>query len=449
MSGTGFPDPSLGPYISQILAGYLQPSSPLFAGQQTFDGYTFTGLTTPEQFCPIVCFPPPAGEPSNWAGMSFAESLKTGAALLDQGIVPQLMAGDNVTVFGYSQSATLATIEMKDLIAQAGTANHPTLDQLDNLHVVLIGDPNNATGGILDRFQFQFPDNLSLPFLDIPLSVGTTPTEHIATDIYTGQYDGWASFPQDPLNLLADLNALIGIVTVHPYYSAYSAEQLADTIHIGTIGDANFYSIPENLPILQFMYNGGTAGQFFGDAFSPWARLFINWGYGNAGDPEVNGLHKIPGGDFINGSAYQQAIGVAGGPWAMTPTGQLYEGSGVMGFFEKMDPLQMLAGVQNAFIQSLIGPWADVAASGSGDLLTHGDIGTINTITDILQFITGYDLVNAIDQLLISGWNDITTALGVQDFVGPDALLSGPLLPGDLPLDLLGAGFGLLNSLGA
>ena len=440
MSGTGVPDPTVGTYLGQILAGYLQPSSPLFSGQPTFPGYTFQGLTTPEQFCPFVCIP-------GQSALNFGQSLNTGVGLLNQGILPQLLAGDNVTVFGYSQSAAIATIEMQNLIANAGTAGYPTLDQLGNMHVVLIGDPNNPIGGILDRFQF--PDDQHVPFVNIPLSLDATPTDHIASDIYTGEYDGWANFPQDPTNILAVINALIGIVTVHPYYPDYTAEQLASAINVGTIGDANFYMIPQNLPILQFMFNGGTAGQFFGDFFSPWARLVIDWGYGNAGDPDVNGHYQIPAGDFISGSAYQQAFGVAGGPWAMTPTGALYDGSSVMGLFERMDPLQMLAGAQNALIQSLVGPWADVAAAASGGVLTAGDISTITGITDFLQTITGYDLINSIDQFLITGWSDLATALNLGDVLGPDALLSGAAVPGDGLLDLIGAGFSLVNLFGA
>lgn len=440
MSGTGVPDPTVGSYFSQILAGYLQPASPHFDGQPSFPGYNFVGLTTPEQFCPFVCLPdqPP---------LNFGESLDAGVAALHQSILPQLLAGDNVTVFGYSQSAAIATIEMNALIANAGSDGYPGMDALGNLHFVLIGDPNNPSGGILDRFQF--PDGQHMPFVNIPLSLAATPTEHISSDIYTGEYDGWANFPQDPTNLLAVINALIGILTVHPYYPLYSAEQLASAVNVGTIGDADFYMIPQNLPILQFMFNGGTAGQFFGDFFSPWARLVINWGYGNAGNPDVNGMYQIAGGEFINGSPYQQAFGVAGGPWAMTPTGELYDGSGMAGLFMKMDPLQMLAGTQNALIQSLVGPWADVAAAANGGVLSASDISTITGITDFLQVITGYDLVNSIDKVVLDGWSSLTDSLDLTDVLGPDAVLSGVGVPGDGLLGLVSLGFDLFNFFGA
>ena len=99
---------------------------------------------------------------------------------------------------------------MNELIA----AHQADPDYLDNLHVTLLGDPNNAVSGILDRFQFpdgvsQFsfdPEPQHIPFLGIPMDLATTPTTGIATDIYMGEYDGFADFPEDPSNLFADLN---------------------------------------------------------------------------------------------------------------------------------------------------------------------------------------------------------------------------------------------------
>lgn len=440
MTGTGTPVPPES-YLSQIEQLFL-PSSPLFAGQPTFDGYTFEGLTTPEQFCPFVCLPPPNPQ------LNFGDSLAQGVGILNDKIVPALQDGDNVAVFGYSQSATISTIEMQDLIK-----NPPAGVDLSNLHVVLIGDPNNPIGGMLTRLDFPdgvqpfslSPASQHVPFVNIPLSIGPTPTEPIATDIYTGEYDGWAAFPQDPSNILADINALIGISTVHPTYPHLTPGDVASAINVGAIGDAHFYDIPENLPILGFMFDGGTAGQFFGDFFSPWARLTVDWGYGNAGDPAVDGLHLIP--VSLGGSPYEAAFGVAGGPWAATPLGALWDGSGVAGFFEKMDPLQLLAGVQNALIQSVIGPWADVAAAGGA--LSAGDIATVAGITQALQAATGYDLVNSVDTALLTGWNDLANAVDLGSVIGPAALLDGPLISGKPVIDLVGGVFDIFNFFGA
>lgn len=428
MTGTGTPDPSAA-YLSAVEADYLTTSN--FSGQPTFDGYTFTALDTPEDFCPFVCV---AGEPSQ----NFGQSLATGVAELNAKILPQLLAGDDVTVFGYSQSATIATIEMQDLIANAGKAGYPSLAELRDLHVVMIGDPNNPIGGMLDRLQF--PDDNHVPFVNIPLSIDATPTADISSVIYTGEYDGFGDFPQDASNLLADINALIGIETVHGYYPQDSSAELSSAVDIGSLGTDKFYVIPENLPILQFMFNGGTAGQFFGDFFSPWLRLDIDWGYGNAGDPAVDGYYKIAAGPNINGSAYEQAVGVAGGSWAETPEGKLYDGSSVLGLFDKMDPLQMLAGTDNALIQSLVGPWADVAAAANGGTLSAGDLSTITSITGFLQEVTGYDLLNSLDHAML-------TALGPST---ADALFDGTDIPGnDGLLGLVGGIFDVFNVFGA
>lgn len=453
MGGTAISDPSANAYFGNVVSHYLQPSSPLFANQPTFAGVNFHSLTTPEQFCPIICLP---GQPA----LNFGSSINAGVEQLNAQILPRLINGEQVTVLGYSQSATIASVEANTLIANAGKDGYPTLDQLHNLHLVLMADPNNPLGGILDRLHF--PDGVQpfsltpapqhIPLLNVPLGLDATPTDHIPTDIYTAEYDGFGNFPRDLLNIPAVLNALLGVLTVHWVYPFYTADQLADTVTIGTIGDTAFHVIPQNLPILELLYMLGTPGQVVGDFLSPWLRLVIDWGYGNAGDPAVDGMYKIPGGFLINGSPYEQAIGVAGGPWGMTPLGELAAGHGGAGFFELMDPLQMLAGVQNAFVQSLVGPVADIVALFSGGTLTAPEISVINQVTDFLHVITGYDLVNAIDKTLVTGWHSMVDSLSASAAQGAgdahDALLSGSLLPAEPLFGLLGLAFGALNFFG-
>jgi hypothetical protein len=435
MSGTGVPTPDQN-FLNSVESLYLSQDS----------GFSFQGLTTPEQFCPIICNP---SEPD----LGFGDSLDQGATDLNNVIVPALQGGNNVAVLGYSQSADVATIEMNDLIN-----NTPAGVNLNDLSVTLLGDPQSPIGGILDRFQFPdgvgafslSPEPQHVPFLDIPLGLATTPTTGIATDTYTGEYDGWADFPQDPTNILGDINALIGIDTVHPFYPDLTSAQLASAIDVGTVGDTNFYDIPENLPILAFMFDGGPAGQFFGDVFSPFLRLIIDWGYGNAGDPAVDGFHLIPlgGGDDMggpDGSPYEATVGVAGGPWAETPLGTLYDGSGVAGLFEKMDPLQIFAGVENAGIQTFVGPFADILADINGGTLSSTDDTIVQDVTIFLQNITGYDLVNLVDKSLL----DSVTLLGPGAVDALDQVLDGPLIPGQPLIDLVGYGFDIFNFFGA
>lgn len=433
------------------------------------NGQAAQGLSIPNQFCPIVCVPSniPGGglnlptdltpAPPNILtpdgffpqSLTFGSSVDTGAGILNNAIRSNI-DGSN-TVLGYSQSATVATVVMQHL-AESQPAGLNPADQ----HFVLLGNPNNPLGGILTRFQF--PDSIitgqpqHVPFLNIPLSIGATPTDAFPTDIYTGQYDGWANFPRDPLNVLADLNALIGIGTVHPYYPDPTPGvnlDIGNIIHLGTIDQTNFYSIPAPMPMLAFMYDGGPAGQFFYNAFNPWLSLINNWGYGNSGDPGA--MTSIA--ELNPGASPQDLIG----PWQVNALGGL-EASGVAGFFNKMDPLQLLAGMQNASVQTLVGPIQGLV----------GDTPFMQDFTDALNFISGYDLVNTIDQFLLSGWDDLAgllqsglNGLGLDsllnldpnwlvDLIGPAAIFDGgPLIPGWPLMTLVGLGFDLFNIFGA
>ncbi|MGA9489175.1 MAG: PE-PPE domain-containing protein [Mycobacterium sp.] len=411
MGGTANPVPDQG-YLSSVEALYLNNGA----------GYNFEGLETPEQFCPIECL---AGQPD----LGFGDSVNAGVTDLNNAIVP----GDNVSVLGYSQSATVATVEMNDLI------NHtPAGVNLSDLHFTLLGDPNSPIGGILDRFQFPdgvgafslSPEPQHVPFLDIPLGLDPTPTSGIATDIYMGEYDGWADFPSDPSNLFADLNALIGIETVHPYYPDPTPGVNLDTgniIDLGKIGDTNFYAIPAPLPTLAFMYDGGPAGHFFYDTFAPFATLVDDWGYGNPGDPG--------GGLTVDGV---NPIGVAG-PWQVDATGQLMA-SGVDGFIPKMDPLQMLAGVEYAAVQTFVGPINDLLGDAGQSPLPA-------SFVDSLLALSGYDLTNQLDASLLTAWTDATASI---PSLGPDAILDGsPLISGQPLIDLVGYGFDIFNFFGA
>jgi hypothetical protein len=413
MGGTGNPIPDSA-YLNSVEGLYLSQDS----------GYNFSGLDTPEQFCPIICS---ASQPD----LGFGDSVNAGVGDLNNVLVPDLQAGNDVAVLGYSQSAVVASQEMNDLIN-----NTPANVDLSHLSVTLLGDPNSPIGGILERFPFPdgvgdfslTPEPQHVPFLDIPLDTATTPLSGIATDIYMGEYDGWADFPSDPSNIFADINALIGIETVHPYYPDPTPGVNLDTtniVNLGSIGDTNFYAIPAPLPTLAFLYDGGPAGQFFYDSFSPYATLVDDWGYGNPGDPGA--------GMTVDGV---DPIGVAG-PWQVDATGQLVA-SGVDGFISKMDPLQMLAGVEYATVQTFVGPIDDLLQDAGQSPLPQSFVDSL---------LSGYDATNQLDASLLTTWTDLTAS---TPSLAPDAILDGsPLISGQPLIDLVGYGFDAFNFFGA
>ncbi|HEU4362933.1 MAG TPA: PE-PPE domain-containing protein [Mycobacterium sp.] len=420
MGPTSIPDPTVGSYLNDVAVRYLSPSPPWFDGQPTFPTYTFTGLTTPEEFWPM------------YGNMTFGDSIAAGLPILDGAIRPQLAAGEHVTVLGYSQSAAISTQEMNDLIANSPGGSYDPA----NLHFVLLGDPNDPIGGVLTRFDFPYgvqafslqPAPQHLPFLNIPLSIGPTPTGPFATEVYSGEYDGFSNFPQNPTNLLAVVNAIIGTQTVHFSYPDF--DNLGDVVSLGSIDQANFYLIPTaQLPVLSPLYQLGDLGKVIGDALAPVLKLIIDWGYGNPGDPGAG----IP----IDGV---DPIGVAG-PWAVTATGHLSESTGVIGFLPMMDPLQMLAGLQYASVHSVVDPI-------NGLLGLAGQQPLPDSVVDGL--LAGYHFINDLDRSLLTGWTALAEQLGVADALGPDTIFDGaPLISGQPLLELASLQFSIVNFFGA
>ena len=145
-----------------------------------------------------------------------------------------------------------------------------------------------------------------------------------------------------------------------------------------------------------------------------------DWGYGNPGDPfvGVNGLHEI-------------------GPWQVDAYGQLVA-SGGAGFIDKMDPLQMLAGMEYAAAQTIIGPTNDLlAAAGQPEL-------PASAVSSLLSM---YDLTNQLDVSLLSTWADLTASI---PSMAPDVILDGsPLISAQPLIDLVGYGFDVFNFFGA
>ncbi|WP_421845749.1 PE-PPE domain-containing protein [Mycobacterium sp.] len=215
------------------------PTSEFFEGvvsrfiDPAFSGFNPIALATPQQSAPDT----------GHFDLSLGGSISEGLKALDIAIT-QTYAGHDLVVLGFSQSATIATLEMNAL-EEAGQVDPASL------HFVLLGNPNNPNGGILSR-QFGMPD---LPDLFTP----TNPDTPFSTDIYTIEYDGFAHFPRYPINLLADVNAGMGMAYAHLGYGSLTPEQLASAQQLPTSpgyyengGMTGYYMIPsQTLPLLE------------------------------------------------------------------------------------------------------------------------------------------------------------------------------------------------------
>jgi hypothetical protein len=270
MGGTGNPQPNPG-YVTAVDDLYIAPKYP---------GYTPVGLYTPEQFWPVT----------GLTSETFGKSVAQGVPLLNNAIMTQTAGGNHVVVVGYSQSATIATIEMRNLDALPASAR-PSPDQLS---FVLLGDPNNPNGGILERFN-----GLYIPGLNVLFNGATPANTPYPTAIYTIEYDGIADFPQYPLDLPADANALLGYLYLHSTYPNLTAAQLAtavqEPVSPGYTGATTYYMIPtQNLPLLDPVRSIPYIGNPLADLLQPDLTTIVNLGYGNLNYGWSQGPANVP-----------------------------------------------------------------------------------------------------------------------------------------------------------
>ncbi|QEN15833.1 PE-PPE domain-containing protein [Mycolicibacterium sp. ELW1] len=277
MGGTGHPlvGESRG-FIEQFTQGaldlFIAPTGAVRADSSDPGTYHRVAVGTPEQFWPVA------------GADRFDTSVAAGAANLGNCLQGRTSCeathlgadgpASDYVVFGYSQSARVASIVKRDLIAQyrASIGAPPAIS------FVVVSNPNRPNGGFLERFA-----GLYIPVLGVTFD-GATPTDScdaggtncrfLTADI-AQQYDGWADFPRRPLNLLADLNALAGIVYLHEHYTV----SVAGALNQGTTGDTTYYLLPtRRLPLLMPLAQLGVPGPIL-DVLDAPLRVIVEWAY--------------------------------------------------------------------------------------------------------------------------------------------------------------------------
>lgn len=253
MGGSGTPIPSAR-YVELANALYMSGSVP---------GVIAQALFTPQGLYPVVVI----------KNLTFDSSVAQGAVILESAIRQQIAAGNNVTVFGYSQSATISSLVMANL---AASADPPSPDELS---FTLIGNPNNPNGGVATRFP-----GISFPSLGVT-ATGATPHNLYPTKIYTIEYDGVADFPRYPLNFVSTLNAIAGTYYVHSNYFILTPEQIDAAVPLtNTVGPTmtQYYIIrTENLPLLEPLRSVPIVGNPLANLVQPNLKVIVNLGYGD------------------------------------------------------------------------------------------------------------------------------------------------------------------------
>lgn len=291
-------------FIATPSQGWLDAFEALYLAPHGFTGATVP-VTMPESLYPFT----------GPFSMTFDNSTAQGVQIMFDQIKAQIAAGgvsaDNpVVVGGYSQSSTVDSLLMTKL-ADAGVDS-------DLVRFVLLGDPSNPNGGMLERFALPEGSTPEATTLGLTFS-GATPSDLYQTDIYTYEYDGFAHFPQYPINFLADINAYLGIVFNHSAYLGLTPEQLTPVadggslVQLPTLADdglTNYYMIlSDSLPLLAPLRLLPILGNPLADLLQPALSVLINLGYGSVTDswsgyadvpttlgflPDISVLEQVP-----------------------------------------------------------------------------------------------------------------------------------------------------------
>jgi PE-PPE domain len=265
MGGTFQPTPSAS-WTDSIINDYLDPA--------TGDSYTGVAVTTPET-------------------VPLAPSLQGGLADLQAAMAHQQATdpGAPYLIEGYSQSALIPIDEEAQLAAAAG-AGQP----IPQITVALLGSGMRPNGGIFERL-----DGLYLPGAEVDATGAESTDTGIPTIDIAAQYDGFADFPQYPVNLLADLNALLGMIYVHADYGGLiqtvlpgatftalptGAYDFASEYVLGSsevvkqvTGDTTFYFMPTSeLPLLAPLTTLGVPESVL-NIIQPALQVIIEAGY--------------------------------------------------------------------------------------------------------------------------------------------------------------------------
>ncbi|WP_233211228.1 PE-PPE domain-containing protein [Mycobacterium sp. shizuoka-1] len=173
---------------------------------------------------------------------------------------------DGDVVFGNSQGAVV--LSRYKAAHPEGTGNT----------FVLVENPSRPNGGVMERFA-----GLYIPVLDISFT-GATPDNGDTTIDVARQCDGWADFPTYPLNLLATVNAIMGMVYVHGQTQTeltaadIEAAKAGGSAYYQQHGDTTYYLIRTPLVPLLMPLKGIVPDPVLG-AIDPVLRRFIEMGY--------------------------------------------------------------------------------------------------------------------------------------------------------------------------
>ena len=285
MGGTAAPTPN-DYWVEVVRNQFIEPTHP---GEVS----DYKAVTTPEEFWPLTglfrllgiglaavdpqhvsrellanFFPDePWWQLSGLFDLTVDQSNQAGVADLEAAMTKY--GNDRLVIYGYSQGASVAIREKRKLAEQ-----YPWGTKAPDIGFVLGGDFNLPNGGLAARFPGFY-----IPVLDFTFN-GPEPTDtQFHTDVITRQYDAFADFPLYPLNLVADLNAVLGFLFVHAYPFDVSLADDSSKYTLVEHGDTDYYFFEtKDLPLFTPLRLMGVPESVI-DVVEPVFRVLVELGY--------------------------------------------------------------------------------------------------------------------------------------------------------------------------
>lgn len=206
---------------------------------------------TPRQLRGDLCEAPNRCEPVDYFAMPLGQYFNDlGAVKVNEAIRALPNDGTPVTLFGHSQGGQVIYSALRGWAADPASAPDPS-----RVSWVSIGNPENTFGG-------RDPD-------PIPADSPYQGIEVIR------QYDGWADWPTDQRNLLAVLNAVIGMNRVHPFYFNVDINDPNNSRY--TEGNVTYVFVPN--PMLPLVQSTGLLAPLLNPVLDPILRPIVEAGY--------------------------------------------------------------------------------------------------------------------------------------------------------------------------
>lgn len=242
-----------------VMGGTAQSTPSEWQMENALDGIlagsTLVPVTTPAEWWPLV------------GALPWDDSVAEG----EQSLLDAIAATDgSIIVFGYSQSAYIASLAAQSLAATTGA---PGPGQIT---FILTANPGRPGG-----FLSLLPHGTNI--LGTTYTGGLQPASPYDVIDVAYEYDGIARYPKNPLRVLAGLNAILGAVYFHGGYSKVDLDDIPESDITRVPNDAggvtSYYLVRQpNLPLLQPLRNLGVDKRFV-DGLNTFFTPFVKAAY--------------------------------------------------------------------------------------------------------------------------------------------------------------------------